>query len=560
MQAYSYIGVKMIIKTLLVLLCFCQLAWAAPTPLMPIKDLQAGMTGIGKTVIQGDKIEEFQVEILGVSGSETSGYSIFAKVSGDVIDRAGGVAQGMSGSPVYVDGRLVGAVAFGKLFNSPEYCFLMPIHNMLKLQDQADYSEELKLPKGTALQAGSFTKEALGCLQKQLEPYGLEVNGIGGSGGPMPTGALEPGSAIGVSLLQGDLTLGALGTVTWVDDQGHVLAFGHPFMSRGNSNFFMNKVWILGCIPNLQTSYKVGNLGKAIGTITQDRSSGIAGRVGSLPKYIPIYATALDEERQLQQSYRVEAIDDHKLLPAMVEAVFVNSITKAMDRSGGGTAKVHFLIRGADKEGKPLVIDRENMFYSAQSLQAGLDGELTTALTVLTQNKFEAVNIHNITVESSLSTEVKVAELTSVATKKRTVKAGEEIELKVTLRPHRGQEFDKIITFTVPKDRSKGPMALSVRGGSSMAWVQQLLQKQKEEGLPAQQKEQSLSLQDFVKEINEANKNNQLLVDITTPALGGHKEQELGFSAMLKGSPYKKKYDFDFIIDGEQEIVLQITD
>ena len=120
-----------------VLLCLqLALAAAANVPLMPVRDIQPGMQGIGKTVISGDTIEEFNVEILGVSGTQATGYNIFARLYGDLIDKTGGVAQGMSGSPVYVDGRLVGAVAFGKTFNDPHYCFLTPIGRMLPLLDE----------------------------------------------------------------------------------------------------------------------------------------------------------------------------------------------------------------------------------------------------------------------------------------------------------------------------------------------------------------------------------------------------------------------------------------
>lgn len=112
--------------------CFCCAGVAqANVALMPIADLRAGMKGIGKTVIKGDTIENFDVEILGVQGSETTGESIFVKLSGDLIEKTGGVAQGMSGSPVYVDGRLVGAVAYGRTFDDHRYCFLTPIHKML---------------------------------------------------------------------------------------------------------------------------------------------------------------------------------------------------------------------------------------------------------------------------------------------------------------------------------------------------------------------------------------------------------------------------------------------
>ena len=159
---------------LLALLLCCQLmtAAAANIPLMPVRDLKPGMQGIGKTVISGDTIEEFNVEILGVTGNEATGYSIFVRLYGDLIDKVGGVAQGMSGSPVYVDGRLVGAVAFGKVFNDSRYCFLTPIGKMLPLLDEPRELPEGWVPKGTSLMAGGFTDYGFQYLQEKLAPFG----------------------------------------------------------------------------------------------------------------------------------------------------------------------------------------------------------------------------------------------------------------------------------------------------------------------------------------------------------------------------------------------------
>ncbi len=142
------------IKAYLLALCLCWqslITSAANVPLMPVQDIQPGMQGVGKTVISGDTIEEFNVEVIGVSGRETSGRTILVRMYGDVIEKTGGVAQGMSGSPVYIDGRLVGAVAYGQSFNDPHYCFLTPIGNMLKMLDTPQKPPADWLPKGTSL-------------------------------------------------------------------------------------------------------------------------------------------------------------------------------------------------------------------------------------------------------------------------------------------------------------------------------------------------------------------------------------------------------------------------
>ena len=548
-------------------LCLClQLAVAAAAniPLMPIRDLRPGMQGIGKTVIQGDTIEEFNVEILGVQGSEATGYSVFVRLYGDLIEKTGGVAQGMSGSPVYVDGRLVGAVAFGKVFNDPHYCFLTPIGRMLSLLDEPKSLPADWLPQGTALQAGGFTEYGLSYLQEKLAPLGLEAVsavGVGQGSGK----ALEPGSAVGASILQGDMTLGALGTVTWTDDKGNVLAFGHPFMQRGKSNIFMTKAWVLGVVPNMQSSYKVGNMGEPIGTFTQDRSSGIGGSQGKLPTTIPLFITVNDTGRSQGASMRLEVVEDERLAPAIVEAAVVNALSKACDRNGGGTARLRFTITGVDSKKQNLSIQRENMFYSSDAILKNVNAELSEAMTILMQNKFEAVQLYGINVEAQLSEQVQVAEIQRVQAAAEKVQAGEKLAIDVTMKPYRGQEFTRTVYFTVPKDHPGGKLALQVRGGSSMAWIMELLRKQQQEGVPAAKKqEQRRTLADYVKSVNKADKNNEIIVDIATGqqqmnANPNAQIPDAGLAGMLAGPPFKQKYPFDFIIDGEGEVSVEVV-
>ncbi len=547
-----------------VLLCLqLALAAAANVPLMPVRDIQPGMQGIGKTVISGDTIEEFNVEILGVSGTQATGYNIFARLYGDLIDKTGGVAQGMSGSPVYVDGRLVGAVAFGKTFNDPHYCFLTPIGRMLPLLDEQRSVPADWLPKGTALMAGGFTEYGLEYLQEKIAPFGLTAVGAGGTAQESRK-VLEPGSSVGAALMQGDMSLGALGTVTWTDDKGNVLAFGHSFMQRGESSFFMTKAWVLGVIPNLQSGYKVGNIGEPVGSITQDRSTGIGGSLGALPKTIPLFVTANDSDRAQTSNVRVRLVEDEQLVPSIVDAVVVNTVSKTVDRAGGGTAKLRFHITGVDSKKNIIEIQRENMFYANEALLKNLNQELSEAMTILMQNKFEPVQLYGIDVEAEVSSQVQVAEVFGVRAPAAAVKPGARVPITVTLKPYRGEEFTETVYFTVPKDHPGGKLALNVRGGSSMAWVMNLLRKQQSEGVPAAQKqEKRRKLEDFIKSVNTADKNNELIIDLASGQLSLKPEQaaaasEAGLAGMLQGSPFKQKYPFDFIIDGESEIVLNV--
>ena len=328
-------------KLFLLLFLFLSVASRAfaRTPLMPVEDLKAGMRGYAKTVISGDTIETFPVEVLGVTGSDSMGYQILIRAGGDVIARSGGIAQGMSGSPVYIDGRLAGAIAYGKAFTDPHYCLLTPIHDMLDILDKPEPHRAVSsslLPKGTPLLAGGFTPAGISLLEEGLEPFGMTVADSGAPGTASSAKDLEPGSSVGAALIQGDLTLGALGTVTWTDEQGRILAFGHPFMSRGAADFFLTKTWVLASLPNLQAAYKIGNIGAAAGTFSQDRGAGVAGQIGRLPAYIPMYVSASDSTRSQNGSARVKLVNDEQLAHKLAASVLVSQAAKTVDHGKGG--------------------------------------------------------------------------------------------------------------------------------------------------------------------------------------------------------------------------------
>ena len=549
---------KLKIFLLTVILCLQILVTsAANIPLMPVQDIVPGMHGVAKTVVVGDEIEEFYVEVIGVSGTETSGYSILVRSYGDLVERTGGIAQGMSGSPVYIDGRLVGAVAYGKSFNDPHYCFLTPIGDMLKMLDTPQKQKIDWIPKGTSLMAGGFSDAGFAVLKEELGKQGLEVmRGVQGS--QSSSKPFEPGSAVGVSLMTGDMTIGALGTVTWTDDDGHILAFGHPFMSRGDSSFFMNKAWMLGAIPNLNSSYKVGNIGEAVGSIVQDRSSGIAGEVAKLPKSIPVAIQVKDLSRGVRKSARVRVIDDEKLLPAVINSAAISTVTAAADRSLGGTAKVGFRITGVDTEKKFIELKHENMFYTNKNFEKVIMEELLEGMNIIVNNKFEKINLYNVDVDVEVSDEVQVAELTKVSCERKSFKPGDKARLKLQLRPFRGKEFTQFVEFEIPKKHHGGKLVLNIHGGANSSWVVNQLRKQKEsDSQEAKKTRKNKFLADFVKEFNETDCNNSLIIDITG-GMSGLPKNDGDPATMLKGSPYKKVVPYDFIIDGEIELVLNV--
>ena len=538
----------------------------ARTPLMPVEDLKAGMRGYAKTVISGDTIETFPVEVLGVTGSDSMGYQILIKAGGDVIARSGGIAQGMSGSPIYIDGRLAGAIAYGKAFTDPHYCLLTPIHDMLDILDKPEPHRSVSpslLPKGTPLLAGGFTPAGILILEEGLEPFGMTVADTGTPGTASSTKNLEPGSSVGAALIQGDMTLGALGTVTWTDEQGRILAFGHPFMSRGAADFFLTKTWVLASLPNLQTAYKVGNIGAAAGTFSQDRSAGVAGQIGRLPAYIPMYVSASDSTRSRNGSARVKIVNDEQLAHKLAASVLASHTAKIVDHGKGGSARIRFEITARDEKGELLHISRDNMYFDKESVIKPLPAELQETVQVLLQNKLEKVRITNIDVDVDASTETLIAEIKKVLVKEKEPKPGDTIHLQVTLKPYREPEFVRTIAYKLPKDAS-GEVRLNVRGGASLAWVQELLRKQKEgeeDRAKKEEKKKDVKLSDYVREVNQADRNNDIIIEFAP----NHKrnavqeeEEEESLTSLLKGGRNKQSVAIDYIVDGEQKVTVRL--
>ena len=558
------------IVLLLFLFLFAAAQAFARTPLMPVENLKAGMRGYAKTVIAGDTIETFPVEVLGVTGSDSMGYQILIRASGDVMERSGGIAQGMSGSPVYIDGRLAGAIAYGTAFTDPHYCLLTPIQDMLDILDKpephrADGGKSL-LPKGTPLMAGGFTSAGISVLQEGLQPFGLTVADTGASGNTSSVKDLEPGSSVGAALIQGDLTLGALGTVTWTDERGRLLAFGHPFMKRGDADFFLTKTWVLASLPNLQAAYKIGNIGAAAGSFSQDRNAGIAGQIGRLPAYIPLYVSVSDTTRSQNGSARVRIVNDDQLAPTLAASVLTSQAAKIADHGTGGSARILFDITALDSKGELLHISRENMYFDKSSISKQLPAELQETVQVLLQNKLEKVRITNIDINVEASTESLVAEIKKVAVEEKEPRPGDTIHLKVTLKPYRGQEFVRTVGYKLPKDAA-GEIRLNVRGGASMAWIQELLRKQKEGGesqAPAKKEDRKkdIKLSDYVREVNTADRNNDIIIEYAPDhkqrTARSEEEGEASLSSLLAGGRNKQSVAIDYIVDGEQKVTVKL--
>lgn len=518
---------------------------AAAPDFMPVDDIKTGMHGVAKTVVSGDKIEEFGVEVLGILKNKGPvGDLILVRTYGNVIDRTGGIVQGMSGSPVYINDKLVGAVAYGWGLTDHTIGMVTPISDMLRIWELEDRrnrpalasegpnledidigsdkqepakAEELN-PIATPVMVYGLGDQALAMLKEKLKPYNL----VPYTTGTMPSGAgaaaLQPGSAIGVELVRGDVSLSAIGTVTYVDGD-KVLAFGHPFLKRGNTGYFMSSAYIFTTVKGLENGFKVGAVGDLIGTINQDRGSGIAGQKDKYPSIVPLRLTVRDSTNLRTQEMAVQIVNDEQLAPILAATTVFNGIDKVTDRTGPGTARVSFEISA---KGAPVdIIKRENMFYSPGNIGELAVYELHEALAMLAGNQFETVDIMDVKVNVSIDEDRKTASIVEARSQAAFAKPGDVIDIEVKLKPFRSEPITRTVSYTVPKNQQPGPLTLEVRGGGMVPLMQLLLERQGlDKDILKGGKPKKRTFDEIVSEFTGRDRNNDIVVEVLSMDAG----------------------------------------
>ena len=434
------------------------LAYALPAgaqiQTMTVSEVQPGMRGIGKTVIQGTTIEEFDVEIIGVFTNlgYDGGPLIFMKISGDVVEASGGVAGGYSGSPIFIDGKLIGAISWGPYFTEGDVVGATPIDNMLRAFTYPEGEPERISMEPTCLdepvetagrifdsvlladnriqaeildrQLGGDTLVLTPCRTplivsglsqagfERLQEFAAErlpnmdiVQGPGGGstgGVPILLGptVLEPGTSVGAQLASGDLDLTAVGTLTWVSDDGRFLAFGHPFLADGVTNIPFVTTRIVYTMAALDRSYKMGEPLDIVGTCTQDRLTAIGGMLREVPEMVDFNLTVIDHDVGRTRRFNYSVINKEDWLPFLGWIMPMEGVVYAADRAGGGTCRVSFTIRG---EGLAHPIERENLVYASYGLYESLN-ELFEALNMVTAgNQYREVKVTGVDIEIEMT-------------------------------------------------------------------------------------------------------------------------------------------------------------
>ena len=528
---------------------------------MPVADVKPGMVGTGRTVYAGDTLEDFQVQIIATLDNVIGPHRrlILAKLSGGPLAETGVIA-GMSGSPVYIDGKLIGAVSYalGQFPREP-IAGITPIDEMLADIDAPAASSRNGLSKRAAstdlaLPSPATPADVFAALRRLVEravsplsslpaslaadasadgatlrPIGMALSmrgfdaalagdlgsalGSPASAAPAPemsaapqspAATLRAGDAVGASLVRGDFEMGATGTVTYVNGT-RVYAFGHPFLGLGPTQMPMTKARVYTVLPSLQSSMKIADLGPAIGTFSQDRSAAIGGDLGAPPRELDVTLKLLDKSgAEAPRMFSFHITHDPALTPLFAYVSMLNVLTSYHRQTGVLTVGV----QGTASFGRDGRIAIDDLFSGDQAL-AGVANTVLGPLSAMMTNDFGAAT------PDALDLTLTVSETQSGLTIERAwldtthPKFGATHTLHVMLRNYRGQTETRSMPITMP---ASGPsaMTLLVSDAPTLAALED------KELDPNAAK----SIPELVSGLNRIRRNNRLYVRLLTSSPG----------------------------------------
>jgi hypothetical protein len=485
---------------------------AAPPLTIAPEQLKPGDRAVVRSVFRGDSIEEFPAEIVGVlSGGRVDGQTIIARATSERLKQAG-VAQGMSGSPVYVNGRLIGALASSWPFERDPLFGITPIREMLRLFDQPASSatgpaggpagvELTTLPGGVCfgefrweesalaepplapgaaearrgsfagaplslpvpVGCGGFAPAALDAARQWLAPLGFTAvpGGSTPDGGP-DAASLEPGSAVAVDLMRGDLQVSAIGTLTWRDGD-RVLLFGHPFFHSGDVRLPLSTARITTVVASDYLSFKLGSRGREVGVVTQDRRPGVSGTIGPRAQLLPL-AVRIAGTRPAPQYFRFELVEDRALVAQLAGLATLNSLLESGGTGPGQTLTWTLTLHRS--EAPPLVL---RDVTAGESPTGEAAGAINGPLAFLFGNPFERLRLDSIEVAIQSSPGRRLSALRSARLLDATVRPGGRARVECRIERWRGPTETRLIEVPVAAELPDGRYGLWVGGGTELS-------------------------------------------------------------------------------------------
>ncbi|MBO0722278.1 MAG: hypothetical protein J2P41_15740 [Blastocatellia bacterium] len=524
---------------------------AASDRFFPLDKVKPGMKATGYTVFVGTEPKPFELEILGV----LKGYpnpkqsAVLSKLLGNELEHTG-VFQGMSGSPVYIDGKLLGAIAFGYNFAKEPIAGITPIQNMIDIFEQKhtdDKDNQIQQPRTV-----SFSEIAFNENSREYQDFLKGLNGSGANSGAQATAApqgnqvllpiatplaitgvspdivsrfsplfqswgfapvagvasaaditklkeadentLKPGSTVVVPLVRGDYSLSAAGTVTYRDGN-HIYAFGHPFLQLGVSEFPMHEGEVVTVMSSAASSFKVSYPTAMVGTMRGDRSTGIYGELGVAPRMIPVEIN-MKTSRGGNQTYNFEVVIDPFLTPLLLQMTALSTITTTERTLGDSTLEIHGQIKLKNQE----EINLENRVSVSQNAPMAGAFAVTQPISTLFNSGFKNLQFEKLTYDITSRDARSTGQLDRLWINSTDVKRGEKVELQAFARTDGGGEYVERTEIEIPEDAPLGQLQIIVSDGSAL------------QASEARTGFTPKSLDQLVREMNRARKSDRLYV------------------------------------------------
>ena len=512
--------------------------------IMPVSEVRVGMKGYGKTVFQGGKIERFDFEVMGIqSNASPSRSRIIVKCSGGPLADTGIIA-GMSGSPCYIDGRLVGALSTGFAFEKEPIGGITPIQEMLDqlkdMPDQPGRGTPLILPKlgpptviKSALQGEMIPlSTVLGPEDPNALPLPLAGTALGPQTRSLWAGLpvqflaapamaadasakaspLEPGGMVAINLVQGDLNLTVAGTITYAQGK-KVLLFGHPLFNLGAVDLPLWSASVATVLPSYATSMKLAVPVEEVGALREDRSVGVGGVLGANAHMIPL-RVGLNLGGRRTENFRYEIMDNPLLTPQLAATVLSQTLESQVRAAGFQSLSLQGNIKLAGQD--PIQLES----VVADLNGARLSGFLGGMLQAICFNPFERPVFEGISLTVKAEENLSLTAIAGVRVQKGRVRPGDILPIVVTLQNIQGVRETATLNIAIPDSARPGKATLLVGDGISLMAAD-----------PDQQAVQVASLSDVVRLLNGAMRNNHayaiLLQDSTGVGLRGGRIENL---------------------------------
>ena len=497
------------IFALLILFLTSSSSYAAFIPeneIIPVRMIKPGMNGYVLTVLHGYDRVKMPVKIISISPKKPG-----VELTDEILIQFTGphkLAQGMSGSPLYINGKLAGAVRSGWEKSTQKFALVTPIESMMKIFDYPNERTRTNNNSFTDLFTLSGLNINTPAVKDMLSSLGINASqGISSSGmtGISDGSKLRPGDSISALLVWGDIELGAVGAVTAVDKNGRFIAFGHPLLKRGNASYMAARTFIHDTIDSYEFPFKLGSSAGITGTVTQDRETGIGGTFGYYAQSIPASLVFRDLDANTERKFNFRVAADEFMSHKLLAGVFTSLAEESWGRKGQGTMKVNLRI---DSRSIPKGWTRTEIFFSDDNITANAFNQAVKIINVFLTQPFSEILPAGFTITVEATQKPKVLMIEDIQTVS-SAKAGEEIDVKVKLRGWRKGITEQKLKMKIPESAS-GVTELIVRGGS----VEPLSSPAIEEGLKSID-----SLERMLAELKAIDANNELIIELNNDNL-----------------------------------------